>query len=147
MSYVTRQTPYVIPHKSHLTRHTSYVTRHTSRHLKRHGTTILLREFASFKHVLDKCSSSSGGGIIILDPQLQQAAFAKFRLEVLAAANALRKRVCQTSRFTHQTSKVRNLTSHVTSHTSKVTLSRPFTMIPMRVQSASASSILQIVKP
>ncbi len=52
------------------------------------------------------------------------------------------------SQVTHQPpqGKSHHFRSHVTRHTSHVTLSRPFTMIPMRVHSASASSILQIVK-
>jgi hypothetical protein len=142
-------------HVSHVKRHMSYLTSHTS--LATHHTSHVIRHVTSNDMEPRYCCVS----LLPSNTSLTNAAAAA------AAASSFFTRSCSklplpnfdlrcwllpmhcesTSNVTLHTPDVKGKKSHATCHTSKVTLSRPFTMIPMRVQSASASSILQIVKP
>jgi hypothetical protein len=145
----------VICHTSNAIRDTSQITLHLP-HIKRHRPRVIRHVTSNDMEPRYCCVS-----LLPSNTSLTNAAAAA------AAASSFFTRSCSklplpnfdlrcwllpmhcesTSNVTLHTPDVKGKKSHATCHTSKVTLSRPFTMIPMRVQSASASSILQIVKP
>jgi len=142
-------------HVSHVKRHTSYLTSHTS--LATHHTSHVIRHVTSIDMEPRYCCVSLLPSNTSLTNAAAAAAAAassfftrscsKLPLPNLDLRCWLLPMHCESASVKRHASHVTRHTSHFTRHTSKVTLSRPFTMIPMRVQSASASSILRIVKP